>query len=438
MIEILIKIFHKTKKVFSYSPITLRGYLSLVVCFFCLNYLGQKNSDLLGSILGISLLIIFTIFFLILLSFSSKMRKSLKVSSQDKNIEIFSKRENKTGLIVNQISIPPFFYLSIKRVFNNNNVIHAKHIMPSSKETKNSQNILQDIIKFPNRGIYKMSGYEVSFSDIMGLTKKTWLINHTDNYNVFSPIYEISNLPIMAASSQIGDNEQSNDNKNGDLFNIRAYQPGDSLKRILWKVYARTSHLVVREPEPAIIPEGEVSIYVFAQEKEDSVVSSALSYLRILERQNIIYSIGFLGSEKISFNYENALLNSIEYNLVQSNSFTNFLDKLKLSNRTPYSVIVFLSESIINGEENEELNAKELARSKNQLDSIIKEADQLNIKIHLVSTPNISNLNKDTKDKKAFKNSLLKNKLTTSNAKNINSTLKLNEPPIKVQIENIA
>ena len=61
---------------------------------------------------------------------------------------------------------------------------------------------------------------------------------------------------------------------------------------VLWKTYARSGQLVVRRPEPADVPEGEVAIYVVARKNEDYVVGAFLSYLEELERGNITVIFG--------------------------------------------------------------------------------------------------------------------------------------------------
>src|SRR5207302_1043248 len=38
----------------------------------------------------------------------------------------------------------------------------------------------------------------------------------------------------------------------GELIEMRSYAPGDPMRMILWKVYARTGQLLVREPERAV------------------------------------------------------------------------------------------------------------------------------------------------------------------------------------------
>lgn len=50
----------------------------------------------------------------------------------------------------------------------------------------------------------------------------------------------------------------------GDLIEMRRYVPGDPLKLVLWKVYARTGKMLVRVPERAVSPSDRMMIYLVA------------------------------------------------------------------------------------------------------------------------------------------------------------------------------
>ena len=48
----------------------------------------------------------------------------------------------------------------------------------------------------------------------------------------------------------------------GDKVDIRNYAPGDPVRYILWKIYARTGQLVVRKPEKALQPADRILAYL--------------------------------------------------------------------------------------------------------------------------------------------------------------------------------
>ena len=65
----------------------------------------------------------------------------------------------------------------------------------------------------------------------------------------------------------------------GDLLEMRAYAPGDPLKQILWKVYARTGRLLVRVPEKAIKPCERTMAYFVAGKDDEATAGIARKVL---------------------------------------------------------------------------------------------------------------------------------------------------------------
>ncbi|MCB0324688.1 MAG: hypothetical protein KDD69_13995, partial [Bdellovibrionales bacterium] len=58
------------------------------------------------------------------------------------------------------------------------------------------------------------------------------------------------------------------------------------------KTYAKSGELVVRRPEPAIIPEGEVAVYLIAGRADDATAGALQHYLDVLEQQQITVLFG--------------------------------------------------------------------------------------------------------------------------------------------------
>jgi hypothetical protein len=61
----------------------------------------------------------------------------------------------------------------------------------------------------------------------------------------------------------------------GDLADIRRYAPGDPLKRILWKPFARTRQVLVRMPERAVAPTNKTHYYFVAGEGDEATAGVA-------------------------------------------------------------------------------------------------------------------------------------------------------------------
>ena len=65
----------------------------------------------------------------------------------------------------------------------------------------------------------------------------------------------------------------------GDRLEMRRYGPGDPLKHVLWKVYARTGRLLVRTPERAVAPCEKTMAYLVAAEGDEPTAGVARAVL---------------------------------------------------------------------------------------------------------------------------------------------------------------
>lgn len=65
----------------------------------------------------------------------------------------------------------------------------------------------------------------------------------------------------------------------GELVEMRRYAPGDPLRLVLWKTFARTRRLLVRMPERAIAPKPEVLGCFVAGEADEPSASAARAFL---------------------------------------------------------------------------------------------------------------------------------------------------------------
>jgi hypothetical protein len=61
----------------------------------------------------------------------------------------------------------------------------------------------------------------------------------------------------------------------GELYDIRAYTPGDPIRFVLWKVFARTRQLVVRAPERALSPIRQTCAYLVAGGGDEPAAGAA-------------------------------------------------------------------------------------------------------------------------------------------------------------------
>lgn len=259
---------------------------------------------------------------------------------------------------INGLSLPTFFSLSVERVFARGEAASAIHCLSG----KQLELTLHDSITFPHRGLWNLHLLKFQLRDFFGLTKLSWTMPCSAMIEVFPPLAEVQLPDLSSSVSRSGDTISELSTRNGDYFDIKNYDPSDGIKRILWKSYARSGELVVRRPEPALSPEGEVSIFLVAGKMDDSVAAKTISFVRDLFLENTVVNFGTAGLGEVFHDrrQQNHLCNNLDDITHATNAavwdkgagtladFDKYLDALVASGRQPTETLIFCDSKAAN------------------------------------------------------------------------------------------
>jgi len=336
----------------SRQPFTIRGLLAVAFGMLIVEQLAVSERDLSAWIIGAAITGITLGLALIVTSLRIKLGKQLSCELYFDEAHPLSRTDVAAGFMLRGSSVPPLFYLSATRAFQHEGVTHSTHLLSGNGEERR----VIDSIRFPHRGLWNVSGLWLSVGDRFGLAKFSWLLKKEQSLEVHAAQVPIRPLPIMAASSRSGDQMSRSQKRSGDLFDIKPYDPSDGIKRILWKTYARSGELVVRRPEPAILPEGEVALYVVARRDEDYVVGAALRYIESLMDQNIVVLFGTDGMQESVGELSNQAFVTEERDIERAinyaawsrqagtgSGFVSYLESLQAANKVLHQAVVFSS-----------------------------------------------------------------------------------------------
>lgn len=99
-------------------------------------------------------------------------------------------------------------------------------------------------------GRLKVSIKEASAGDILGLVRKKIKPPKELNAVVYPRGYRLNAVPDRRHESSSGENHYDNRKKGSDvseIFDLRTYAPGDSLRAIHWKLSVKTKDLIIKE-----------------------------------------------------------------------------------------------------------------------------------------------------------------------------------------------
>lgn len=344
---------NKLKKLFIFLPLTLRGGLAIVLAMLALKFIALPQMDLVTFTLAGPLLALALILALSTIVMGLLTRKAIEQTLNLPTDQNYSNKSLTSSIKLKNSNIPPFYTLKIKKNFSPKGA-ESFDILAKGKESKEGYRLILDSLRFPHRGVWNLESLDFELGDIFGFTSFRWETPINIGIEVSPPPLSIKPLPVIASSSRAGDEVNLPHDKSGDLFDTKQYDPSDGVKRILWKTYARSGELYVRQPEPAVIPEGEVAIFLVADRYEDHVASAALSYVEHLISNDIVVLFGTDGGDSNEHfcskkqQIESMVRVSATSKIAGTGEgFLDYISQLESSQRQIRQILVFASEAKI-------------------------------------------------------------------------------------------
>ena len=295
-----------------FQTFTFTGWLLVVVSFYLLFLPGFFKADILASIVGAGFIILILVFATLSLINYFIIKKNIIISLLGNQQNIFAQNLTNLTLKIENLKLFPFLEVKIITHFKN-----SDFLLPQVVFRSNQKVIKKDwSISFPFRGYWKIDFFEVIIQDRLNLSIATF------NYKIWSEQITVNpqktknlNLPIICSTFRQGDILPSQEKPQGDYYDLKKYHPSDGIKKIIWKIYAKSGNLISRHPEKSATPEGKVIIYGNFLEKDDKIASICLKYINILEENNLIPIFNCRGNKNnIIEGYSNAkdiMLNSV-------------------------------------------------------------------------------------------------------------------------------
>jgi hypothetical protein len=116
-------------------------------------------------------------------------------------------------------------------------------------------------------------------TDLFGLARVTFRRRLAQEVRIAPSCGQAHALPLLPQNIAGDVLAHPDGQAEGDLLEMRRYSPGDPLKRVLWKVYARTGRLLVRMPERAVAPCQKTMAYLVASEDDEPAAGIARAVL---------------------------------------------------------------------------------------------------------------------------------------------------------------
>jgi hypothetical protein len=133
----------------------------------------------------------------------------------------------------------------------------------------------------------------VVVEDVLGLMRVGWRHEQRAPMCVLPNVGQFRQMPVIRALAGGEDLPLPMGDPVGDRVDYRRYGPGDPLKTILWKTFARTRQVMVRTPERAIAPAQRTVVFLVAAPWDEPAAAAA----RVAIEMGILGANGRFGAD---------------------------------------------------------------------------------------------------------------------------------------------
>ena len=278
-------------------PVSFYPSLRAIILFLFAVYLGiavaASQHDVLASFVVLSLATWVLMFGILVLVAGRRLRKNFIVEILSAlPIDSFTSASN-TILYANQncrISFKflsrqlfPFTRLQVTFFFQHVSNQSIAAMAFDSADLTQPQHV---DFTFPHRGVWTIQKVGWSIQDTMAFWqyRGSKNIDSTDqsSLTVYPEVTNKAARDSFYSSIREGDTAVDMQLLSGDNYDLKAYHPSDGLRKVVWKIYARTGELLARHPEKSMTPEGKVLLFVAGGRFSDHAYAECEAYSRKL------------------------------------------------------------------------------------------------------------------------------------------------------------
>lgn len=157
------------------------------------------------------------------------------------------------------------------------------------------------------RGHVRLDSVTLGRSDLFGLCRSLSKVPLPQSLLILPKRYPVgpSNLPGNRQYQQGGVAQASSIGESEEFVSLREYRPGDPLRRIHWKSWAKTGKAVVKEYQDEFFVRHALILDTFTTRASDELfeeaVSVAASYAASIDTQDSLLDLMFVGSQAYCF-----------------------------------------------------------------------------------------------------------------------------------------
>jgi len=260
-----------SKRLIALFPLTLQGLITLLLSAYALRVYGYGAMDLVVFSLAICALsiLIFSLFCSVGsgLFIQRRVRANFdQLANKTEPINVEAGYPNETGFTLPALRYFPLVKLSWRVAY------------PDFVETRiriaADGALVEEIVPEKRCKTERLSRL-FTVSDVLGFCRYSWLQNQTVSCTALPKTNSVKPLPLLRSLTAEDGIPNPSGDPDGDRMEIRPYVPGDSVRNIMWKVYARNRQLNVRLAEKSVFHSNRTVAYLLSSDNDEAAAAVA-------------------------------------------------------------------------------------------------------------------------------------------------------------------
>ncbi len=253
-------------------PLTIQGVLALTVTLLALQVFGYGAMDLVVFALSVCALaiILFCLFCVIFggLFQQLRVRKQMLIVGDSAAVtRLEAGFPNETGFSLTDLAFFPLIKLSWK-------VIYPDQLQTRLRLTPDNRRLVEELIPIRRCRTTRIVRL-FTVSDVLGFCRYSWRQSQAVEMLALPRCNSIKTLPILRSLTAEDGIPSPSGNPEGDRMEIRPYVPGDSVRNIMWKTYARNRQLNVRLAEKSVFQSKRTVAYLLSGPNDEAAAAVA-------------------------------------------------------------------------------------------------------------------------------------------------------------------
>jgi hypothetical protein len=249
-------------------PLTPLGLLVLGACGYALLEYGFERLDLvllvIGAVgLGIGVFGLLATIAAALILFV-RHRRRVKEGLSEPGLDVECGYPVPTGFWLPRLRLIPFISITWRWLDPEAQV----RVVPKRGQ-------LREEVIAAKRGRVGAVVRELEVGDIFGIAQIRMRLTEQRKVRFVPSVGQLKRVDVIRGMAGGEDISHPDGPQEGELYDLRHYSPGDPIRFVLWKVFARTRQLVVRAPERALSPIRQTCAYMVSGDGDEAAAGAA-------------------------------------------------------------------------------------------------------------------------------------------------------------------